>query len=130
MNSPESPSSPTLYERMGGAPAIDSLIDALYERVQADPVLQSFFRNAPVGKIKLMQRHFFSAATGGPLTYSGRPLSEVHQPLNISRYEFDRYVSLLLETLKSEGICEEDSDLVLGKVQMYAGDIVKETYLG
>lgn len=116
----------SIYERIGGQEAIDGLVDKFYAKITSDSVLQSYFKHAPVGKIMEMQRQFLSAATGGPLTYAGRPLREVHQHLGISRYEFDRYVRILTETLAEMGLSEEDQRQVAASINIYADDITND----
>lgn len=118
--------STTIYDRIGGAEGISGLVDEFYEKIIADEVLKSYFKNASVGKIMNMQREFFSAATGGPSTYSGRPLKEVHKHMGISKYEFDRYVAHLVDTLKTRGISDEDSREVVAKINIYADDITND----
>ena len=122
--SPEDTTS--IYERIGGAEGIAGLVDEFYEKITADEVLKSYFKNASVGKIMKMQKEFFTAATGGPGTYSGRPLKDVHKHMGISRYEFDRYVGHLVETLKTRGISGEDSRQVVAKINLYADDIIND----
>jgi len=116
----------SIYDRIGGAEGIEGLVDDFYEKITNDEVLKSYFKNASVGKIMNMQKQFFSAATGGPLLYSGRPLKEVHKHLGISRYEFDRYVNHLVDTLKTAGISEEDSREVVAKINIYKDDITTD----
>ncbi|MDF1755149.1 MAG: group 1 truncated hemoglobin [Verrucomicrobiales bacterium] len=118
--------SDTIYERIGGEKTIDSIIELFYPRITADPVLSSYFTHANVGKIMSMQKHFFTAATGGPLTYGGRPLGEVHHKLGISRYEFDLYVRHLTETLMEIGLSEEDCKQVVASINIYAPDITTD----
>ena len=116
----------TIYDRIGGESAIDSIIATFYPRIISDSVLGSYFQTANTEKIMRMQKHFLTAATGGPLTYSGRPLKEVHKPLGISRYEFDRYVQLLVDTLRTLGISEEDGKQVAACINIYAPDITND----
>lgn len=118
--------SDSIYERIGGEATIASIIEVFYNKITSDPVLSSYFKNANVDKIMRMQKHFFTAATGGPLTYSGRPLKDVHQHLDISRYEFDRYVRHLTETLESIGVPEEDRKQVVARINIYAPDITND----
>lgn len=116
----------SIYERIGGQEGIDRLVDDFYERVVNDSVLASYFKHASVGKIIEMQRVFLAAATGGPNVYAGRPLRDVHHRLGISRYEFDRYVQLLVEALAETGLNEEDQKQVVASINIYAEDITND----
>ena len=116
----------SLYERIGGETTIERLIEHFYHRVTRDPEIGHYFTHVPVGKLALMQREFFAMATGGPATYTGRPLSQVHHPLAISRREFQRFTEHLIETLKEVRIAERDSYEIIAKINLYADEITNE----
>lgn len=75
-----------------------------------------------------MQREFFSAATGGPVTYSGRPLRDVHKHISISKREFGRFTEHLIETLKEVGVNESASYEIISHVNLYSDEITNDVY--
>jgi len=125
-NDPET----TIYERIGGSATIENLVDSFYEKVLGDPELSHYFKNTPMEKLRYMQKEFFAAATGGPVIYSGRPLSEVHRNMSISRREFGRFTEHLLATLSEVGVGEEDSYEIISHVNLYADEITNDLDLG
>lgn len=118
----------SLYERIGGEEAISSLVDSFYEKVLADGELAPYFKHSPMDKLLRMQKEFFSAATGGPLVYSGRPLRDVHRHLQISKHEFARFTEHLIETLKEVGVEESASYEIISHVNLYADEITNDVY--
>ena len=116
----------SIYEKIGGAEGIAGLVDEFYDSIMSDEVLKPYFKHARVGKIINMQKEFFAAATGGPRTYSGRPLKEIHKHMDISRYEFDRYVGHLVTALETRGITGDDSREVVALINIYADDITTD----
>ena len=120
----------SLYERIGGEESIAKLVDHFYAKVVADPEIGYYFTHVPMGKLIPMQREFFAMATGGPTLYSGRPLSEVHRPLAISRREFARFTEHLIETLQEIGIDEQDTYEIIAKINLYADEITNEATYG
>jgi hemoglobin len=42
----------TLFERLGGQPAIDTLVEGMYGRIFQDPQLDHYFLNADKDKVK------------------------------------------------------------------------------
>ena len=42
----------TLFERLGGQPAIDTLVDGMYGRIFRDPQLDHYFANTDKEKLK------------------------------------------------------------------------------
>lgn len=126
MNDPEE----TIYDRIGGAETIAKLVESFYEKVLADPELSYFFEKAPMGKLLAMQKEFFSAATGGPITYSGRPLSQVHHGMSISTRQFARFTEHLIDTLKEVGVAESDANTIISHVNLYADEITTDSAFG
>jgi len=120
----------TLYERIGGAETIDSLIESFYEKVLADPELKHHFENVPMDKLRRMQKEFFSAAADGPVTYTGRPLGQVHRNIDITKRQFARFTEHLLETLQEIGVGEEDSYEIISHVNIYADEITDDSDFG
>lgn len=113
----------TLFERVGGEQTISNLIHEFYDRVLADPELKPFFENVSMGKLRRMQREFFSAALDGPITYSGRPLSHVHHGRGITNHHFSRYVGHLIDILQDQGINDQDAQEIIGRINTYANEI-------
>lgn len=116
----------TLYDRIGGAPVIASLVDDFYGRVLADPLLAPFFAETSVDRLRRMQREFFSAALDGPIEYSGLSLTEVHSGRGIQTRHFARFVEHLLSTLQAQGIDEQNVMDVISRINTYVTDITGE----
>ena len=113
----------TLYERIGGDEVVSSLVDDFYGRVLADPVLAPFFEKASMDHLRAMQREFFAAALDGPIRYSGTSLADVHAGRGIQTRHVGRFVEILLETLRSKGIDEEEALEVISRINTYVSDI-------
>ena len=120
----------SLYERIGGEENVTRLLEIFYAKVVADPEIGSYFVHVPIGRLINMQREFFAMATGGPILYSGRPLSEIHRPLAISRREFQRFTDHLIETLQETGIDHQDSLEIMAKINIFADEITNEATYG
>ena len=121
-------SAPTLYDRLGGAAVLDSLIPAFYTRVMADAELAPFFRHTSLEALHEMQRQFFTMALGGPMTYTGRSLSAAHHGRGITSGHFSRFVGHLLETLRDLGVSEPEADEVIARIDTYANEITGTSY--
>ncbi len=121
-------STPSLYDRLGGEAMIASLIPAFYARVLADPELAPFFKHTSLEKLHAMQREFFAMATGGPVSYSGRPLAHAHHGRGITRHHFALFTGHLVETLLDLGADQEDVDQVIDRVNTFANEITGTSY--
>lgn len=119
---------PSLYERLGGEPAIEVIVKAWYNRVLQDPDLQPFFQRTTMEKQHTMQHEFLCAALGGPMTYTGKPLSHAHQGRGITALHFAKFTQCLLDTLLEMGISREDADDVISRLNAYVNEITGTSY--
>jgi hemoglobin len=94
----------SIYERIGGAPAVSATVDELYDRVMADPELAGYFARTDMRRQKAHLRAFVTEALGGPKRYRGREMHEAHDGLGITAAAFDRVVAHLVGTLASLGV--------------------------
>jgi hemoglobin len=93
---------PTLYEWLGGMPALNALTQRFYERVQVDPLLAPVFAHMGAGHPAHVAA-FLAEVLGGPPAYSeahGGHAHMVQQHLgrHLTHEMRRRWVSLLLET--------------------------------
>lgn len=122
----QNPSS--LYDRLGGEDMIASLIPAFYVRALADPVLAPFFKHTALDKLHGMQREFFAMATGGPITYSGRPLAHAHHGRGITKHHFALFTGHLVDTLLDIGVTQEEADEVIERINSYTNEVTGTSY--
>jgi hemoglobin len=94
----------SIFDDIGGPPAVTAAVDDLYRRVIADPALTPYFDGVDMKTLKGHQRSFIAAAVGGPEPYLGRSMGETHAYLNIRAEHFDRVVEHLADTLSDLGV--------------------------
>jgi hemoglobin len=56
----------TLYDKLGGAPAVELAVDRFYERVLADDRVRHFFNGLDMARQKQHQMAFMTYAFGSP----------------------------------------------------------------
>jgi hemoglobin len=113
----------SIYDAIGGEPALAAVVDDFYERVLVDPELAAFFAGANMNKLKGRQVEFFAAALGGPHTYTGAPMRQVHLGRGIRQEHFDLVAGHLAAALGAAGVPEEIISQILGLIAPLAGDI-------
>lgn len=87
----------SLYQRVGGAPAIRLFTTALVSRVLADPLLEAFFRGTnPVPLIDQLEK-FLSVLTGGPGSWRGPSPKGAVAGFAVTPEHFDRLMLLVAE---------------------------------
>jgi len=108
----------TLFERLGGRDGITELVDDAVENHMNNPAVSARFlpyREEPE-RLAVIKKHtvdFFSAGSGGPVTYTGREMPEAHKGMNISPGEYMEVVDDIFLALDKNGIDEESKKDVL-----------------
>jgi hemoglobin len=94
----------TLFDELGGENVLRTLIDRFVDRLFDDVMIGYLFRAADRARVK--QKEFEHAAEhlGGPIAYTGRPLTAAHAPHRIRGGQFMRRVQILKETLAEFGV--------------------------
>ena len=102
----------TLFERLGGAPAVDVAVDKFYEKVVNDDRVKSFFKTVDMRKQRQKQKSFLTYAFGGPNNYTSKNMRDGHRYMvrdqGLNDMHFDTIVELLAGTLKELGIPDSD----------------------
>ncbi|MDP1572510.1 MAG: methyl-accepting chemotaxis protein [Vicinamibacterales bacterium] len=115
----------TLFERVGGVPAIKAAVDAFYERVLADATLAPFFEGVNMRWMKGRQNAFFIQALGGPQVYKGQDMAAAHRHLPIAQADFDRVAGHLVDALGAVGVPRALVDEIVAAIAPLAPQIVK-----
>ena len=96
----------SIYDSIGGEPAVRAAVDDFYARVLADRQLAAFFTGTDLQRLKAHQRAFIAAALGGPEIFAGREMAAAHAGLGIGDSDFDAVVGHLVGTLTALGVPE------------------------
>jgi hemoglobin len=103
----------SLYEEIGGRPALRAAVDVFYGRLLADPELAWLF----TGGVGMQHRAFvvtaLGEALGGPERYRGPMIADAHRDLGITDAQFDRAAAHLSGTLDEVGVPRPLADQVI-----------------
>jgi len=92
--------STSLYQRIGGQPAIDAAVELFYKKVLADKRVNHFFEDVSMKKQRKKQKAFLAAALGGPIPYKGKDLRKAHASLDLKESDFGAIAEHLQATLE------------------------------
>jgi hemoglobin len=114
----------SLYDRLGGKPAITAVVDDFTARVAADRRINRFFANAdiPAFKAKLIDQ--ICEVSGGPCKYTGKDMKTTHAGMGISNADFDALVEDLVATLDKFKVPEKEKGDLLSILGPIRKDIV------
>jgi hemoglobin len=115
-----------LYERLGGKPAIDAVVDDFLAGVAGDERINAGFAGANIPKLRQRLVELFCMATGGPCTYSGRDMKTVHAGMAVTGAQFDALAGHLVATLDKFKVPAKEKGELLAIVGPMRGDIVEE----
>ncbi len=99
-----SPAGISIFEQIGGAPAVEATVAEFYRRVLVDPELKPFFAKTKLNWLVKSQVRFFTQALGGPAIYKGKDMKSAHAQLPIERKHFGQVAQHLSDTLESLGV--------------------------
>ena len=105
-SSQQDSSSSALFDRLGGAAAVDAAVDKFYRRVLADDRINRFFEGVDMDKQAAKQKAFLTMVFGGPNNYTGEDMRKGHAHLvkkGLNDSHFDAVVEELGATLTEMG---------------------------
>jgi hemoglobin len=118
---------PTRYTRLGGTPAIASVVDTFLVEVLADTVINARFNTLPGPRVAALRQNLIDQicqGTGGPCTYMGKSMLAAHTGMNISEAEFGALVGDLITSLDKHNVPEAEKTELLNVLGPMQGDIV------
>ncbi len=120
----------SLFNDLGGAKALDAVVDVFYKKVLADDRVNEFFVGTDMQQQARKQKAFLTFAFGGPNKYTGKNMKDGHEHL-VARGLNDAHVDAIIEilgaTLKEfnvpdekikevADVAESTRDAVLGRI--------------
>lgn len=126
----EPPMHSTIYDEIGGEPALTAVVDAFYERLVADPDLMSYFDGRDMRRLKAHQRALVTVALGGTEEYTGRMMQPAHAGMAITHEAFDKVLEHLEAVLLGAGVAPVTAAKVLAILQPLRTDVVESSMAG
>lgn len=123
----------SLYERLGGEPALTAVVDDFVGRAASDPKVDFTRKGAAaewpatpenVAHLKKMLVQFIAMATGGPQQYTGRDMKSAHAGMNITDAEFNALAADLAASLDKFKVPKAEKDELMAIAASTRGDIV------
>jgi len=113
-----------LYDRLGGKPAITTVVDDFIGNVAGDPRINRRFADANIPQLKTMLVDQICQSSGGPCTYKGQTMKAAHAGMKISDAEFTALVEDLVKSLDKFKVGAHEKNELLGALGGMKGDIV------
>lgn len=115
----------SLYERMGGARGISSLIDDIIALHRKNPIVGVRFEKTDLGRLRDKAIEFFTMGTGGPANYTGKDMREAHRGMNISEQEFIAVLDDILAAMDKNKLDDQAKREVLAIAYSLKGEVIR-----
>src|SRR5260370_18694054 len=114
----------TVYNAIGGRPALVAAVNGLYARLLADSDLSPFFPRGVSDRHRQYLVTILAEALGGPERYRGPDVAGTHRSLGISDADFNSVPSHLDPVLAELGVPRPLADRVIETVASFRGAVV------
>lgn len=109
----------SLYEAIGGAEGLRTIVESFYPKVQAHPLLGPLFPE-DINPVMDKQFMFLSQFLGGPTLYSdqyGHPMMRArHLPFPITRRHADAWLDCMRRALEDAGLAPELREIMIARL--------------
>ena len=100
----------SLYDELGGAPAVEAAVDIFYRKVLSDDRISHFFDGVDMERQAAKQKGFLTMVFGGPNNYTGKDMRTGHAHLlkmGLDDSHVDAVIEDLAATLRELGVGED-----------------------
>jgi hemoglobin len=115
----------SLYDRLGGTPAITAVVDQFVTNVAGDARINGRFATTDIPRLKKHLVDQVCSASGGPCTYAGRDMKTTHVGMQITTADFNALVEDLVAALDKFKVPEKEKKELLALLGPMKKDIVE-----
>ena len=114
----------SIYDKIGGKPALNAVVDEFYKRVLADESLAPVFDGVDMQAQRNHQVAFLAFALGGPAEYQGAGMKAAHDGRGITDGHFGAVAGHLQGTLQWAGVGASEVEQIMAAAASLQPDIV------
>lgn len=117
---------PTVFARIGGAATITRVVEALYDRAQADPELAPYFHTTDLTAQRRRLAEMIGEALGGPAAPWLKDLDVAHRGRGITHRHFSLMAAHLMDVLIEFDLDPDEADAVMNWVAQGRDAVVED----
>ncbi|MFD2231317.1 group I truncated hemoglobin [Alkalimarinus sediminis] len=118
-------SNQTLFNRIGGQPVLEKLVNNLVKNIGQDDVIFHFFADSNVTRFKDNLYIHLCSVADGPCHYGGDSMVDIHTGMNIREGDFNHLVELMITAMESSGIAYPLQNELLSRLVPLRNEIIK-----
>lgn len=115
---------PTLYDRLGGKPALNAVVGELWAQVAADARINARFARTNPQVFGSQLVDFLCQASGGPCQYTGANMKTAHTGMKLSGAEFTALAENVVKALDKFKVPATEKAEVMTMLGSLQGDII------
>lgn len=113
-----------LYAALGEKPGINRLAGDFVARLLRHPRIGAHFKDAKPEALQQSLAEQFCALSGGPCTYQGADMLDVHADMDINKGDFNALVEVLQRAMDAQGIAFSQQNRLLALLAPMHRDII------
>lgn len=114
----------TLYERLGGKPALTAVVNELWAVVSADQRINARFAHTKPEVFGGQLVDFLCQASGGPCKYQGKDMQSAHTGMKLSEADFNALAEDTVKALDKFKVPAGEKSEVMGLLGSLKGEVV------
>ncbi|WP_020410072.1 group I truncated hemoglobin [Hahella ganghwensis] len=118
------PATPSLYDSLGQKTGIENIVSRLIYEIGDDPTIRPYFEDSDLDRFHEKLSEQICEVSGGPCTYSGDSMVDVHTRMNVNEADFNRLVDLLIAAMDHQKIPHPTQNRLLSILAPMRGDII------
>ncbi len=115
---------PALWDRLGGHPVVQRVVDDLLGEVATDPLLRPRFIGQNLRSLTARVVEYLCEQSGGPCRYQGRDLRVAHIGMSITAAEWEGFMAGARRAVERNGVPRVEGAELLALIQSTRNDIV------
>lgn len=116
----------SLYQAFGGQAGLSKLMDDFVNRLVADPHIGVFFKDTKLSRLKEKLTEQLCVGAGGPCSYTGDSMAEVHKGMKVRAADFNALVEVLQDSMDSAGIPFSAQNQMLARLAPMYRDVIEK----
>ncbi len=117
----------SVYEQIGGEPAMSAAVELFYRKVLSDERISHFFEDVDMERQAAKQKAFLTMVCGGPSSYTGKDMRKGHAHLvkqGLNDTHFNAVAEHLSATLTELGVARPLVEQVLAIAESARADVL------
>ncbi|RSZ58340.1 group 1 truncated hemoglobin [Massilia atriviolacea] len=112
------------YQGLGGQGGIKKIVDTFVPLILADARIRDSFRDTDLKNLSMRLEEQFCALSGGPCTYRGKDMKEIHDGLNITNAQFNALAEDLQAAMDRHGVAPAVQNKLVARLAPMQREIV------